>query len=67
MVQQEKANPRKCQSSPGTGTSSASASNTPAPEKASIESVGGIEGLYDLLKNGTEAEKEKFIDLAQDF
>jgi len=30
----------------------------PAPEKASIESVGGIEGLYDLLKNGTEAEKK---------
>src|SRR5712675_25056 len=39
----------------------------PAPEKATIESVGGIEGIYDLLKNGTKAEKEKFIDLAQDF
>ena len=39
----------------------------PNPEKASLETVGGIEGLYDLLKNGTEAEKEKFIDLAQDF
>src|SRR5882672_2828435 len=39
----------------------------PNPEKASLETIGGIEGLYDLLKNGTEAEKEKFIDLAQDF
>jgi len=50
-----------------TGTSPASTANTPTPEKASIESVGGIEGIYDLLKNGTEAEKEKFIDLTQDF
>jgi len=39
----------------------------PNPEKATLETVGGIEGLYDLLKNGTEVEKEKFIDLAQDF
>ena len=32
-----------------------------------IKSLGGVEGLYDLLKNGTEAEKEKFVDLTQDF
>src|SRR5712675_532789 len=54
-----------------TGTAPAStaadATNIPTPEKATIETIGGIEGLYDLLKNGTEAEKEKFIDLAQDF
>ena len=50
-----------------TGASSTSPTNTPAPEKASIESVGGVEGIYDLLKNGTEAKKEKFIDLTQDF
>src|SRR6267154_2003088 len=59
--------PENARAAPIPGTSSASASNIPTPEKASIESVGGIEGLYDLLKNGTEAEKEKFIDLAQDF
>ena len=59
--------PKNARAGPITGTSSASTANTPAPEKASIESVGGIEGIYDLLKNGTEAEKEKFIDHAQDF
>jgi len=42
--------------------------NAPAPDKAAtIKSVGGVEGIYDLIKNGTEAKKEKFIDLAQDF
>ena len=55
--------PENARAAPITGMSS----NILAPEKASIESVGGIEGLYDLLKNGMEAEKEKFIDLAQDF
>jgi len=50
--------PENARTGPVPGTSSASATNTPAPEKASIESVGGIEGIYDLLKNGTEAEKE---------
>jgi len=59
--------PENTRAGPVPGTTSASAANTPAPEKASIESLGGIEGLYDLLKNGTEAEKEKFIDLTQDF
>jgi len=38
--------------------SSANANNIPTPEKATIETIGGIEGLYDLLKSGTEAEKE---------
>jgi len=66
-VRQEKANPRKRQSGPCTGNILSICLNAPTPEKASIESVGGIEGLYDLLKNGTEAEKEKFIDLAQGF
>jgi len=59
--------PENARTGPTPGMSSASTTNIPAPEKASIESVGGIEGIYDLLKNGTEAEKEKFIDLAQDF
>jgi len=59
--------PENARAAPIPGTSLASATNTPAPEKASIESIGGIEGLYDLLKNGTKAKKEKFIDLAQYF
>ena len=41
--------------------------NTPAPDKATITSLGGVEGIYDLIKNGTDAEKEAFIDLAQGF
>ena len=57
--------PENARVAPTPGMSAADA--IPNPEKATIETVGGIEGLYDLLKNGTEAEKEKFIDLAQDF
>src|SRR5712672_4400117 len=41
--------------------------NNPAPDKATIASIGGVEGIYDLIKNGTDAEKEAFIDLAQGF
>jgi len=59
--------PENARSGPTPGMSSASATNVPGPKKASIESIGGVEGIYDLLKNRTEAEKEKFINLAQDF
>jgi len=41
--------------------------NNPAPDKATIASIGGVEGIYDLIKNGTDTEKEVFIDLAQGF
>jgi len=37
------------------------------PQKPTIESIGGIEGMYDLLSNRTEAEKEAFIDKCQGF
>jgi len=37
---------------------------TPGP---TIKSLGGVEGIYDLIKNGTDTEKEAFIDLAQGF
>src|SRR5712672_2867312 len=57
--------PENARTGPAPGMSSPDA--IPNPEKASLETIGGIEGLYDLLKSGTEAEKEKFIDLAQDF
>jgi len=59
--------PENARTGPTPRMSSASTTNVPTPEKASIEAIRGIEGLYDLLKNGTEAEKETFIDLAQDF
>jgi len=32
-----------------------------------INSLGGVERIYDLIKNGTDTEKEAFIDLAQGF
>jgi len=37
---------------------------TPGPM---IKSLGGVEGIYNLIKNGTDTEKEAFIDLAQGF
>ena len=37
---------------------------TPGPM---IKSLGGVEGIYGLIKNGTDTEKEAFIDLAQGF
>ena len=37
------------------------------PQKPTLESIGGIEGMYDLLTNGMEAKKEAFIDKCQGF
>ena len=38
------------------------------PQKQTLESFGGIKGLYEhLAEHGTEAEKEAFIDACQDF
>jgi len=37
------------------------------PQKPTIKSIGGIEGMYNLLSNGMEAEKEAFIDKCQGF
>jgi len=40
-------------------------SREPGPQKTNLEK--GIEGLHYLMENGTEAEKEAFIDRCQDF
>jgi len=37
------------------------------PQKPTLESIAGVEGMYDLLTNGMEAEKEAFIDKCQGF
>jgi len=38
------------------------------PQEPTLESFGGIKGLYEhLVEHGTEAEKEAFIDACQDF
>jgi len=38
-----------------------------APRSKPLESMGGIEGIYKLISDGTEAEKEAFIDACQGF
>ena len=40
--------------------------SNPAPGPT-ITSLGGVEGIYNLIKNGTDTEKEVFVDLAQGF
>jgi len=37
------------------------------PQKHTIDSIRGVEGMYKLLSEGTEAEKEAFIDKCQGF
>jgi len=59
--------PENARVGPVPGMSQNIPQNAPAPEKATIESIGGVEGIYDLIKNGTDAEKEAFINLAQGF
>jgi len=38
-----------------------------SPQKPTLKSVGGIEGLYHLIANSMEPEKEVFIDACQGF
>jgi len=60
------------------GPETVNAGNTaPAPEPPrretgpqeprTLESIGGIEGIYKLISDGTKAEKEAFIDTCQGF
>ena len=37
------------------------------PQKLTIDSIGGVEGMYKLLSEGTKTEKEAFIDKCQGF
>jgi len=32
-----------------------------------FEKLGGLEGVYNLVKEGPEDQKEKFVDMVQDF
>jgi len=32
-----------------------------------FEKLGGLEGVYNLVKDGPEDQKEKFVDMVQDF
>ena len=38
-----------------------------SPQKPTLGSMGGIEGIYKLILDSTEAEKEAFIDACQGF
>jgi len=55
--------PENARNAPATGNPQ----NDPQSNPNMINSLGGVEGIYDLIKNGTDAEKEAFIDLAQGF
>ena len=34
---------------------------------ARYNELGGLEGIYNLVKEGPDEEKEKFVDMVQDF
>jgi len=40
---------------------------TPENRQARYNELGGLEGIYNLVKDGPEEDKEKFVDMVQDF
>jgi len=40
---------------------------TPEARQACYNELGGLEGIYNLVKDGPEGDKEKFMDMVQDF
>jgi len=40
---------------------------TPEGRQARYNELGGLEGIYNLVKEGPEEDKEKFMDMVQDF
>ena len=40
---------------------------TPESRQARYNELGGLEGIYNLVKDGPEEDKEKFVDMVQDF
>ena len=40
---------------------------TPKSRQARYNELGGLEGIYNLVKDGPEGDKEKFVDMVQDF
>jgi len=40
---------------------------TPESRQACYNELGSLEGIYNLVKDGPEGDKEKFMDMVQDF
>jgi len=51
----------------GGSTSSAPPEIPEADRQAHYNELGGLEGIYNLVKEGPEEDKEKFVDMVQDF
>ena len=50
------------------GSTPTADTNTPKADRwACYNKLGGLEGIYNLVKEGPEGDKEKFVDMVQDF
>ena len=45
----------------------ADATTSEADRRACYNELGSLEGIYNLVKDGPEKDKEKFVDMVQDF
>ena len=45
----------------------ADATTPEANRRARYNELGGLKGIYNLVKDGPEGDKEKFVDMVQDF
>jgi len=41
--------------------------STPESRQARYNELGGLKGIYNLVKDRPEGDKEKFVDMVQDF
>jgi len=62
----QQANPTPENARAGGSTPTADAT-TPESRQAHYNELGGLEGIYNLVKDGPEEDKEKFVDMVQDF
>jgi len=51
----------------GGSTPSATPDMSKDTKRARYNELGGLEGIYNLVKDGPEEDKEKFMDMVQDF
>jgi len=49
------------------GSTPTADATTPESRQARYNELGGLEGIYNLVKDGPEGDKEKFVDMVQDF
>jgi len=51
----------------GQPVSTATPEMSESEKRTHYNELGGLEGIYNLVKDGPEEEKEKFVDMVQDF